>query len=447
MDHNQIIFLIIFSIVIVLWLFSKVPLFISGIIGVSLSILTGVAHTKNILASFAHPLIFVFLGGYLFAEGISSLKLDQRISLKLLSLNIVRKNPNFIFLVIFSLTFFFSMWISNTATTAMMLPIVLGVLSSLQLESKKLESLVLLGVAYSANIGGITTPIGSTPNILAMAMLDDIADIQVTFFSWMKIAFPLALLFMVVLYQYIKRFIPKVNVQMNDIIKDTIINRLSKKDKVLILLFFLMVFCWFLPSFISIVYGIQGPQYLFFKQRLHPGTVALFFSSLLFIFPKIKSPILNINSLKKIDWSSLLLFGSGLALGKIFFDSGLAKTFGDYFIENITGAHIINTLFAVTFLSIFATEISSNTATANILLPIVISIALTIEASPFILASAVAISCSLAFMLPVATPPNIIVYGSGKVQLKDMISFGIFLNIVYALLIILIFYAVSLFLT
>ncbi len=438
LNFEQMSFLSIFVFVIYGWLFTKTPLFVTGIIGVCASIFTGVISTKDALSSFAHPLIFIFLGGYLFAEAISQQGLDRRISIKILNLKSVRSNPNKIFLYLFALTAFFSMWISNTATTAMMLPIVLGVLHRLKLKDKKLESLTLIGIAYSANIGGIATPIGSTPNILAMAMLKEIAKIDISFLKWMSFGLPIALIFLFILYKYISRFIPS-NLNIDSLSKEVTTKNLDLSDKTILILFCAMVTCWFIPSFLSFLLDTSSTTYINIKSHMHPGAIALLFSSLLFILP-LNKKLLDSNSLKKIDWPSLLLFGSGLSLGKIFFTTGLAQIFGELLVQYVTGEGLLISLLIITFISIFATEVTSNTATANILLPIVISLALTIKASPLTLAASTAISCSLAFMLPVATPPNVIVYGSGKVKLKDMVRLGLILNITYGLLLTLIFY-------
>lgn len=443
LSFEQISFLVIFLIVIYGWLFTKIPLFITGLIGVCASIFSGVISTKEALASFAHPLIFIFLGGYLFAEAITIQGLDKRISLKILSLKSVKNSPHRVFLFLFLITAFFSMWISNTATTAMMLPIVLSVLASMNIKDKKLESLALIGVAYSANIGGIATPIGSTPNILAIAMLKELANIEVSFLAWMAIALPLAILFLIILYIYISRFIPKEEIYLDSSFSEKQIFSLSQKDKNLITLFGMMVFFWFLPSLLSFVLDSNNAFYIAIKSRLHPGAVAIFFATLLFLSPIKKDPILLTESIKKIDWPSLLLFGAGLSLGKIVFSSGLASIAGDLLVQYVTGEGFFMSLIVLTFISIFATEVTSNTATANILLPIVIALAIGINANPLIIALAVAISCSLAFMLPVATPPNVIVYSSGEVDLKDMVKLGFILNVIYGLLMSGIFYVIS----
>ncbi len=193
-------FLAIFMFVVANWLFSKTPIFVTGFIGVSLSVLMGVTTAVKAFTPFSHPIIFLFMGGFLFAKAMNIQGLDKRISLVLLSQSFIRGSFKRMVLSIFILTAFFSMWVSNTATTAMMLPIVLGILANLKIEDEKLTSLLLLGMAYSASIGGVGTPIGSIPNMIAIGMLSDLANINISFLDWTLVGIPVVSIFIYILY-------------------------------------------------------------------------------------------------------------------------------------------------------------------------------------------------------------------------------------------------------
>ena len=177
-------FLAIFSYVVYSWLFTKIPLFVTGFIGVSLTILLGISPPVDVLSNFAHPIIFLFLGGFLLAIAFTKVGLDKRISLFLLTRDFIKGSTSRLLFSLMALTAVLTMWISNTATTAMMLPLVLGTLKSLGINNKKTISLILICIAYSSSIGGIATPIGSTPNIIAIGMLKELVNLDVTFFEW-----------------------------------------------------------------------------------------------------------------------------------------------------------------------------------------------------------------------------------------------------------------------
>jgi sodium-dependent dicarboxylate transporter 2/3/5 len=447
LEVNQQRFLATFTLVVCGWLFTKVPLYITGLMGVAIAVMLGVVKADTAFAPFASPIIFLFLGGFLFARSMHKVELDKRLSLILLSRNFIQGDFNRMLLALFGLTAFFSMWVSNTATTAMMLPIILGTLHNLKIEDKNLTSLILLGMAYSASIGGLGTPIGSPPNIIAIGFLKELADIHISFVQWSLMGIPFVVVFLFFVYKYITHFLPEQLKKFdNSFIKEELkkLPPIQKEEKIITLLFILTVFLWFAPSFIGMFFEKTSPVGQFVSNRFNSGVVAVFFSSLLFVFPlKEERKILLVDDIKRIDWGSLLLFGAGLSLGKILFSTGLAKLAGDLIINNIAGGILLLLLIVLVYFTIFSTELASNTASANILLPIVIAMALELKLAPMIPVIAVAFSCSLAFMLPVATPPNAIVYGSEKVEMKTMMKVGFLLNIVFGAILALSFYLLS----
>ncbi len=422
-------FLAIFAFTVFNWLFGTIPLYISGLIGVTLSVFINLDTATKIFGNFGHPIIFLFLGGFLLAKAFSNVGLDNRISLYLLTRSFIKGSISRLLFTLIALTAVFTMWISNTATTAMMLPLVLGTLKSLKIENKKTVSLILLSIAYSSSIGGIATPIGSPPNIIGIGMLEELVGIKITFFEWMIQALPISMIFLAVLFFLVHIRIKKDLICFDNSFLIQEYKKLPTLSIYEIITFFVFLFTillWLIPS-ITRLMGITLPI------NLNPGAVAIFGSSLLFIFPlRAGRKILKSSDIKSIDWSSLMLFGAGLAMGKLLFDLGLAKMAGAYLIALVSQWHLFTLMLVVFLAVIFFTEFSSNTASANILLPIVISMSVQLKLDPLYLTMGVGIACSLAFMLPVATPPNAIVYGSELVSKNDMIKHGLALNIIYA---------------
>lgn len=434
-------FLGIFTMTVYLWLEGKVPLFVTGLLGVSLSVLMGVENASTALASFANPIIFLFLAGFLYAKAMENIGLDRRLSLTILSMPSIRKSFNRLILVLFFLTAFLSMWVSNTATTAMMLPIVLGILSSLGIKDQRTKVAMLLGVAYSASIGGLGSPVGSPPNIIAIGLLRELKGIEIAFYQWLIYGIPFVIIFIFILFYFIKHMLD-VDAKVDKDFIQTELNKLGKvkfKEQVLVLLFTLLVAAWFLPGILHAVFNNDFTGSI--KATFNTGIVGAFFACLLFIIPfKNDTTILDAHDFKSIDWGALFLFGAGLSLGKILFATGLADLAGKIVIENILGSGLFFMLIVLCYFTIFSTELASNTASANILIPIIIAACGELGINARYPIVAIALCCSLAFMLPVGTPPNAIVYGTGEVEVKDMIKLGIKLNLIFGFIVALAFY-------
>lgn len=424
-------FLAIFFWVVFYWLFSSIPLYAVGLLGVSLSAIFELAPASQIFSSFGHPIIFLFLGGFLLAKAFAHSQLDKRMSLFLLTRRIIKGSIARLIFAMMALTCILTMWISNTATTAMMLPIILGTLQSLKINDKKTISLILLSIAYSASIGGIATPIGSTPNLIAIGMLERLSNIQVSFLEWMLYCFPLAIIFLSALYIIIYHQLKMENIKFeNDYLMKQFrsLPPISLAEKYTFSLFIVTVFLWILPSIFKL-FDYKPPF------DLNSGAVVMLTASMLFLVPFSKQQkLLQSHHIKTIDWSSLLLFGCGLALGQLLFELGLAKIAGDTLISYVSELPLFLILLLIFSFVIFSTELTSNTASANILLPIMISMAPQLNFNPFYLSLGIAIACSMAFMLPVATPPNAIVYGSEKIDKKQMLTLGLKLNIIISFL-------------
>jgi sodium-dependent dicarboxylate transporter 2/3/5 len=430
-------FLLIFLFVIYLWLFTQIPLFISGILGVCLSVIMGITTTAAAFAPFAHPIVFLFLGGFIFAKALEVTELDQRLAYKAMSHPWVQVSPKRIILVFLSLSFFLSMWISNTAAVAMLLPMSYGVLKKLKrdfnIESSHFDESLLLALAYSATVGGNVTPIGSPPNVIAVGHLKALMNADIGFIQWMAMALPFSLIIFFFVYRNCVKELPDTEKKTVGLEVESY-RKMSTEQKYVITAFAITVFLWIFPNLLTIILGPEKPISQFIKSNLTTSVVGLLFASTLFIFPLgEKEKVLKSQDISRIDWSSLLLFGSGLSLGKILFDTGLAKRLALFVSGSTSSTGVLLLLIGLVIFTIMFTELASNTASANILIPIMLAISEQMQLNSVVLAFCLALACNSAFMLPVATPPNIIVYGTNRVHKVSMMKAGMKLNILCAI--------------
>ena len=410
--------LAVFLLVVVWWVTECIPIPITALLIPVFITVFHIAPVKEAFAPFANPIIMLFLGSFMLARAMSVHALDQKLAYSILSLKSIGHKKTRILFAFGLTTVFLSLWISNTATTAMMFPIALGVMGTFDSEKGKkgtppFNLILLLTLAYSASIGGIGTPIGSPPNLIAIGMLEKLTAYRITFFQWMIIAFLVLIPMFFVLFYFMKF-------------------RLRGQQNVLVA-FSVTVFLWVFPGFVSLVWGREAPLFLWLQEHFPEAAAAIIGAGLLFILPvnlKRGQFTLSLKEALKIDWGTLLLFGGGLSLGFQMFETGLADSIGNFFISSGGSAASLSliTLLSVAF-SVYLTELTSNTASANMVIPIIIAIsnAASINPLPPVLGSA--IGCSFAFMLPVATPPNAIIYGSGLVRLPQMMKFGFWMNI------------------
>lgn len=404
-----------------LWITESLPITATALLVPIIAVMTGIFEVKEALSYFAHPIIFLFLGGFALAAALHKYRLDE-----LFAGYVMRAaGSKMIFSIIslFIATAIISMWISNTATTAIMLPLALGLISKLEERNHATEVFILLGIAYSANIGGIGTIVGSPPNAITAA------NLGLSFTDWLKFGIPFMLILlpvmMIVLFVMLRPKFPDMKalytVHSKDIFKDN-------KSYYVVGVFALTIVLWLLSDPISRLLG--------FEQGFG-SIVAIFAIVLLILFRTIKwKEIENF-----ADWGVLLLFGGGLALSGI-----LSETGASAYLARLVETHLytygpfVLILGSVT-LMIFLTEVASNTASAAILVPIFLALGQEIgHDPPYQLAVTVGVAASCAFMLPVATPPNALVFGTERIKLREMIRTGFKLNIVCALIIALVAY-------
>jgi len=413
------------------WVTEAIPIAATALLPIVLFPLSGGMNLASTTASFGHKYVFLYLGGFLIAIGIEKWNLHRRIALTIIAF--IGSDIRKIILGFMIATAFLSMWISNTATSVMMLPIGLAIIKQLKdnPDTDEDENLIfgkalMLGIAYSASIGGIATLIGTPPNLVLAGIIESTYGYEITFLEWFQFGLPVALLLLIFCWYYLTRIAYKFKqVDFPGGLKE--IQRLksnlgiiSKEERRVGFVFVLAALCWISRSFIL--------------QPLFPGIddtiIAILFGITLFIIPsKNKNePLLNWKDTLNLPWGIILLFGGGMALAKAFDESGLALWLGNLMTEFGGFPFFILLLLLVTAVN-FLTEITSNLATTAMLLPVLAPLALEVGVHPFGLMVGAAVAASCAYMLPVATPPNAVVFGSGYLRIPDMVSKGIVLNL------------------
>ncbi|MFH0999759.1 MAG: SLC13 family permease [Bacteroidota bacterium] len=425
------------------WITESVPLAVTALLPVAVFPLLGIMNGKDVSTTYFNHIIFLFIGGFLFALAMEKWNLHKRIALKILLT--VGSSPAKILLGFMLATAFLSMWISNTATAMMMVPIVLSVLKKLdeQLNGKDSENYsvaLLLGVAYSASIGGMATLVGSPPNLSFARIFTIIfpSAPEIGFSGWLIFAFPMSVILLIIIFAwlyFLYRPKDKTLIFKRQLLKEeyNALGKSSFEENIILIMFILLAIFWISRSSISFGnFDLIGWGHFFPNHDyINDGTVAIFMAMLLFIIPsksKSNERLLNQDIIPKLPWHIVLLFGGGFALASGFTQSGLSLWIGNQLLW-LSQFHPFLILFAVAGLMSFLTELTSNTATTEMFLPVLAGIAVSININPLLLMLPATFAASLAFMLPVATPPNAIVFGSNKLKVIQMVKTGFVLNI------------------
>ncbi|MDH5717570.1 MAG: SLC13 family permease [Spirochaetia bacterium] len=424
------------------WITEALPLSVTALLPVILFPVLGIMNGKAVSSQYFNHIIFLFMGGFFMAIAMEKWNLHKRIAVKILLF--FGTNQTKILFGFMLASAFLSMFISNTAAAMMMTPIVLAVVTELEEiftkeKVKKISTGFFLGIAYSTSIGGIATLVGTPPN-LSFVRIFDITFAEgpdITFAKWFFFALPISAVMFFFVWGFLSYlfFSKKNGVTIKKEIFENELKNLGKtsyEEKIVFVLFILLAFLWIFRSPIDIgTLTIPGFS-SFFKNPdyINDGTVAIFMAFLLFIISSKdkKSKLLDINSIQKLPWHIIILFGGGFALAAGFKESGLAY----WCAEQLKAAEGLPPVVIVFFLCLFITfltELTSNTATSEILLPIIAALSVAVKINPLFFMVPAAISCSLAFMLPVATPPNAVIFGSGRVSILDMAKTGFFINL------------------
>lgn len=422
------------------WVSEAIPIEVTSLLPLILFPLSGALELKETGAAYGHKFIFLFIGGFILAIGIEKWKLHKRIALSIINL-VGTKMVNIILGFMLS-TALLSMWISNTATTVMMLPIAMAVIAQIQFakESKQqvaFSKALMLAIAYSASIGGIATLIGTPPNLIFAGVVQELYGIEISFLQWLAFGFPISIFLLFISWIYISRFafsleglsLPGGRDLVQKEIKE--LGGMSIEEKRILLVFSLTALAWICRTFLL----------KRFIPAIDDSIIALIGAILLFIIPsaKRKEPLLSWSDAVKLPWGILLLFGGGIAIAIGFETSGLAQWIGDQ-LKALEGIHLFLLVLVIVTSVNFLTEITSNIATTAILLPILAALSYIVKVHPFILLASATVAASCAFMLPVATAPNALVFGSGQLKISDMLKNGFILNIISILLIAIVVY-------
>ncbi|MCX7611635.1 MAG: SLC13 family permease [Ignavibacterium sp.] len=444
------------------WMTETLPLYVTALIPLIIFPLTGVLSASKVSDAYINSTIFLFIGGFLIAIAIETWNLHKRIALKIILF--FGAEPTKLLFGFMIASAFLSMWISNTATIMMMLPVAFAVLKHFEQSSLKNENLskaLLLSIAYSCSIGGIATLVGTQPNLVFVRItkISFPNSPTVSFFEWMLIALPISVLILILTYFLVKtlfrisdEFLISSSINKRDFIKEEYkkLGRMSYEEKVVTAVFLTTIFLWITKTNIDIGFiKLTGwANILKIENYVDDSTVAIFSAFILFVIPATRfnsikdlkkiftynQRILSINSVEKIPWNVILLFGGGFALASAFTETGLSILIGSK-LKYLSGVDELILILVVSITINFLTELTSNTAVTQMILPILASISLSLNIHPFLLMIPATIAASMAFMLPAGTPPNTIVFSSNKLKIIDMVKTGFILNLVSTIVI------------
>jgi solute carrier family 13 (sodium-dependent dicarboxylate transporter), member 2/3/5 len=428
--------------IIVWWITEAVPISITAFLPLVLFPFMGVMKMSEAAAPYANPIVFLFMGGFLIALALEKHRLHERIALNLVK--VTGTSGNGIILGFMLATAFISMWISNTATAMMMLPIAVSVINLLKSDPKSSnEDLpkgeknfaigLMLMVGYASSIGGIATIIGTPPNVVFAGLLDQFYHRKLDFGKWMLVGLPLMTLILIATYIIITKIlfpngIKKVRGS-DHLINEKLhqLGKLRREEKFVMAIFVVTCSLWVFQQPINLLFG---------KDVLNDTNVAMTGGLLMFVVPvdwRKMQFILQWQDTEKMAWGILFLFGGGLCLAQGLSNAGIIQVVGAKIAEQSSSTQWL--LFGLITASVFITELMSNVALVQIFIPVVFGIATSLGVDPLLLGMPVTIGASMAFMFPVATPPNAIVFSSGHMKVKHMMKAGILLNIVSIILI------------
>ncbi|SHN87929.1 solute carrier family 13 (sodium-dependent dicarboxylate transporter), member 2/3/5 [Geodermatophilus obscurus] len=444
--------------VIVLWITEPVPIPIGGLIGVGAIAVLGVVSGDDAVAPLGSTTVFTFIGAFILAQAMLKHGVARRFAMTILSLRWVGGSTARLIIAFGLITALLSAFVSNTATVAMLLPTAIGILSVIAklLQHKELVApdfdplrlrvgvALMLMLAYGASVGGLLTPVGSPPNLIGRGLIEEATGERIGFLSWMLMALPICALMFVVLAAVLL-LLNRPEIKRIEGVHEYVqhereaLGPMTRAEKNTLVAFGITVAFWIFPGVIALTAGTDSDLYTEVGNRLDEGIVAVLGASLLFLLPtnwERRDFTLNWSDAARIDWGTILLFGTGIIFGSLLADTGLAETIGTSSANalGLTNVFLI-TIFAV-ILAIIISETTSNTASAAVVVPIIIPVAVAAGVNPFIPALAATFAASFGFMLPVSTPQNAIVYGSGVVPITKMIRSGISFDVLGAILIV-----------
>ena len=422
------------------WLTEAIPLPATGLLPIVLFPLLGISSIKDTAQAFSHPIIFLFMGGFIIGLAMQHTGLHKRIAYYIISK--FKSSPKSLVFGFMCATAFLSMWISNSATAIMMLPIALSIITVFKedkndIKDNNFDKALVLSIAFSATIGGIATIIGTPPNTVMAAMLSEIYNYEINFVDWLKIGLPTSIILLPITWIILTFLCFPLNSKSS--IKDKVIRDKIKElgeisqDEIMVgIVFIITASLWISRKWLSTALDGVIPA-----GALNDSTIAIMAAIFLFIIPSNRPKrkrLIDWQVAQNIPWGALILIGGGLSLATVINSSGLATWIGSLS-SNLSNISIIFIVLICIVSIIVLTELTSNTATASTFIPIMGATALGLGQDPLLLIIPATLAASCAFMMPVATPPNTIAYASGHLKISDMIKAGIWLNIISIIII------------
>jgi sodium-dependent dicarboxylate transporter 2/3/5 len=433
----------ILAMMVVLWITEALPLAVTALIGPVLAVILQIAPVRIAFAPFADPIIFLLIASFMIAEAMFVHRLDRRIAFTALSSRAVGRSPVRILLAYGGVAAGISMWISNTATTAMMFPIGLSIVAHLtegresDPRCREFATVMMLMASFGASVGGIGTPIGTPPNLIGIGMLSRIAHVEISFFQWMLLGVPIVILLFTFLVGYFYwRSLRGLELEAHrpDRIKEELLGlgALSRGQRNTLVAFVTTVILWILPGVLSIV-GAGSTRFArAYAESIPESVAALIGAILLFLLPvswRSRRFTLSWEEAVRIDWGIILLFGGGLSMGELAFSTGLAESMGRGITAWLPAHSEVSLTIVFTAVAILMSEAASNTASANMIVPVAIAVAQATGIRPIEPALGATLGASMGFMMPISTPPNAIVYSSGYIPITQMMRHGFALDI------------------
>jgi solute carrier family 13 (sodium-dependent dicarboxylate transporter), member 2/3/5 len=466
LDRGQHTLAAILTFTIIYWLSEAIPIPVTAVLALALCVIFNVpavgpnaddAPGDIVFGAFMDPVIFLFIGAFIIAQAMITHGLDRRFAFLVLSIPGVARSTYGVIIAFGAIAASISAFISNTTTAAMLLPIGLGMMGALggmvqeqsdtnrDVSRLRFGTALMLMISYGAGVGGLLTPIGTPPNLIGIAFIEEETDVRITFFDWVLTAAPIVLLMFIALCTILillnRPEVRRLSGAEEYIAQErSSLGSFSRGERNTLIVFLVAVTLWVLPGLTALIFGNESTIYNTLYSRLDEGTVAIVAAALLFLLPLNWSErrfTMNWNEATRIDWGTVILFGCGIALGTLLSDTGLAEIIGNGIAKTFGFTSLAAVAAVSALIAIIISETTSNTASATIVVPIVIPIANAAGLDPLVPALAAVFGASFGFMMPVSTPQNAVVYGSGMIPITKMVRSGAVFDIIGLILIVL----------
>ncbi|MBS1715858.1 MAG: DASS family sodium-coupled anion symporter [Armatimonadetes bacterium] len=429
----------VFAFTVALWMTEAVPLAVAALTSTMLLVLTGAMSGKDAFGAYGDPIVLLFVGSFILAKSMEDSGLDRRVSFWILSRGWASKNASSMLLTLGGTACLISLFVSNTATTAMLLPIGINVLKAMKRDERgdPVATSVLLMLTWGSSIA-VGTIIGTPPNVIGVGLIREATGTSINFLQWAVFGMPVTVVMLAVAWLQLRRWRP-TDVPTTDTARTearshfAALGPMSGAEKVTLAGFLVAVLLWTVPGIVEYATGIGSPVAKLWAARVPEAVAALAGAVLLFVVPcpgNKRQRAMDWHRATRIEWGTVLLFAGGLALGKAAFDSGLAKVVGESLATTLRVHDVWSITALTTALGIVVSELASNTAAASTVVPVAIALAQGAGVSPVPAALGATIGSNLGFMLPVSTPPNAIVYSSGLVPSRSMLRAGLLFDVI-----------------